>query len=59
MLMAQTMSTILRERMTHVMPVRPRPDLFPLRRKLALSLRQRNPDGAEGALDELIAKLRE
>lgn len=59
MLMAQTMSTILRERMTHVMPVRPRPDLFPLRRKLVLSLRQRNPDGAAGALDELIAKLRE
>ncbi|MET1115959.1 MAG: flavin reductase [Comamonas sp.] len=59
MLMAQTMSTILRERMTHVMPVRPRPDLFPLRRKLVLSLRQRNPDRAAGALDELIAKLRE
>lgn len=59
MLMAQTMTTILRERLTHVIPVRPRPDLFPLRRKVVLCLRQRDPDGAAGALDELITKLRE
>ncbi|UUZ62664.1 flavin reductase [Polaromonas sp. P1-6] len=59
MLMAQTMTTILRERLTHVIPVRPRPDLFPLRRKVVLCLRQRNPDGAAGALDELITKLRQ
>lgn len=58
-LMAQTMTTVLRERMTHVIPVRPRPDLFPLRRKVVLCLRQRDPDGAAGALDELITKLRE
>jgi flavin reductase (DIM6/NTAB) family NADH-FMN oxidoreductase RutF len=59
MLMAQTMTTILRERLTHVIPVRPRPDLFPLRRKVVLCLRQRDPDGAAGALDELLTKLRE
>lgn len=58
MLMAQTMTGVLRERMTHVIPVRPRPDLFPLRRKVVLRLRQRDPDGAAGALDELITKLR-
>ncbi|MDR6858414.1 flavin reductase [Variovorax guangxiensis] len=57
-LMGQTMTTILRERMTHVIPVRPRPDLFPLRRKVALCLRRRDADGAAGALDELITKLR-
>jgi flavin reductase (DIM6/NTAB) family NADH-FMN oxidoreductase RutF len=59
MLMAQTMTSVLRERMTHVIPVRSRPDLFPLRRKVALCLRQRDPDGASGALDELISKLRQ
>jgi flavin reductase (DIM6/NTAB) family NADH-FMN oxidoreductase RutF len=58
-LMAQTMTTILRERLTHVIPVRPRPDLFPLRRKVVLCLRRRDPDGAVGALDDLITKLRE
>ncbi|CAN7431099.1 flavin reductase [Variovorax sp. LjRoot290] len=58
MLMAQTMTTILRERLTHVVPVRPRPDLFPLRRKVVLCLRQRDADGAAAALDELITKLR-
>lgn len=58
-LMAQTMTTVLRERMTHVIPVRPRPDLFPLRRKVVHCLRQRDPEGAAGALDELITKLRE
>ena len=58
-LMAQTMTTILRERLTHVIPVRPRPDLFPLRRKVVLCLRQRDPEGAAGALDDLITKLRE
>lgn len=59
MLMAQTMTTILRERMTHVIPVRARPDLFPLRRKVVLCLRKRDPDGAAGSLNELITKLRE
>ncbi|CAN7165524.1 flavin reductase [Variovorax sp. LjRoot84] len=58
MLMAQTMTTILRERLTHVVPVRLRPDLFPLRRKVVLCLRQRDADGAAAALDELITKLR-
>ncbi len=58
-LMAQTMTTILRERMLHVMPVRARPDLYPLRRKLVDRLRARDPEGAEGTLDELITRLRE
>ena len=58
MLMAQTLSAILRERMTHVLPVRPRPDLFPLRRRIVHSLRQRDADGAAAALDELITTLR-
>ena len=57
-LMAQTMTTVLRERMTHVLSVRPRPDLFPLRRKIAHGLRRRDPDGAATALDELITQLR-
>jgi flavin reductase (DIM6/NTAB) family NADH-FMN oxidoreductase RutF len=57
-LMAQTMTTILRERLTHVVPVRPRPDLFPLRRKVVLCLRRRDADGAAAALDELITNLR-
>jgi flavin reductase (DIM6/NTAB) family NADH-FMN oxidoreductase RutF len=57
-LMAQTMTTVLRERLTHVVPVRPRPDLFPLRRKVVHCLRQRDAGGAEAALDELITKLR-
>lgn len=58
MLMAQTMTTILRERLTHVVPARPRPDLFPLRRKVVHCLRRRDPDGAAATLDELITKLR-
>jgi flavin reductase (DIM6/NTAB) family NADH-FMN oxidoreductase RutF len=57
-LMAQTMSTVLRERLTHVVPPQSRPDLFPLRRKVVHCLRRRDADGAEAALDELIAKLR-
>jgi len=57
-LMAQTMTTVLRERMTHVLPVRPRPDLFPLRRNIAHCLRRRDADGAAAALDELITQLR-
>ena len=52
--MAQTMTTVLRERMTHVLPVRPRPDLFPLRREVVQCLRRRDADGAAAALDELI-----
>jgi flavin reductase (DIM6/NTAB) family NADH-FMN oxidoreductase RutF len=58
MLMAQTMTGVLRERMTHVIPVRPRPDLFPLRRNILHCLRRRDADAAAGALDELITKLR-
>jgi hypothetical protein len=42
-----------------VIPVRARPDLFPLRRKVVHCLRKRDPDGAAGSLDELITKLRE
>ncbi|MBT2325235.1 flavin reductase [Variovorax paradoxus] len=57
-LMAQTMTTVLRERMTHVLSVRPRPDLFPLRRNIAQRLRRRDADGAATALDELITQLR-
>ncbi|MGE8200036.1 MAG: FCD domain-containing protein, partial [Variovorax sp.] len=58
MLMAQTMTAILRERMTHVVPVLPRPDLFPLRREVARCLRRRDAVGAVAALDELITRLR-
>jgi flavin reductase (DIM6/NTAB) family NADH-FMN oxidoreductase RutF len=58
LLMAQTMTSVLRERMTHVLSVRPRPDLFPLRRNIAHCLRQRDADGAAAALDELITQLR-
>ncbi|HEY2256805.1 MAG TPA: flavin reductase [Variovorax sp.] len=58
MLMAQTMTSILRERMTHVIAVRSRPDLFPLRRNILASLRRRDADGAAAGLDELITKLR-
>ncbi|HSV59439.1 MAG TPA: flavin reductase [Variovorax sp.] len=57
-LMAQTMTTVLRERMTHVLSVRPRPDLFPLRRNIAQSLRRRDANGAAAALNELITQLR-
>ena len=57
-LMAQTMTTVLRERMTHVIPMRPRPDVFPLRRKVVHCLRVRDAEGAVGALDELITMLR-
>jgi len=52
------MTSVLRERMTHVLSVRPRPDLFPLRRKVAHNLRRRDPAGAAAALDELIIQLR-
>jgi flavin reductase (DIM6/NTAB) family NADH-FMN oxidoreductase RutF len=58
MLMAQTMGNVLRERMTHVLSVRPRPDLFPLRRNIVRRLRGRDADGAAAALDELITQLR-
>lgn len=57
-LMAQTMTSVLRERMTHVIPMRPRPDVFPLRRKVVHCLRMRDAEGAVGALDELITMLR-
>ena len=57
-LMAQTMTNVLRERMAHVIPVRPRPDLFPLRRNIVDCLRRRDADGAVEALNELITKLR-
>lgn len=58
MLMAQTMGGVLRERMTHVIPVRARPDLFPLRRNILYCLRRRDAAAAAAALDELITKLR-
>lgn len=57
-LMAQTMTAVLRERMMHVIPAHPRPDVFPLRRKVVHCLRRRDADGAVGALDELIKILR-
>lgn len=57
-LMAQTMTTVLRERMTHVIPVLPRPDLFPIRRQVVQGLRRRDADAAVNALDELITRLR-
>jgi hypothetical protein len=52
------MTSVLRERMTHVIPMRPRPDVFPLRRKLVERLRMRDAEGAVAALDELITVLR-
>lgn len=58
MLMAQTMGSVLRERMTHVLSVRPRPDLFPIRRRVVQRLRERDADGAAAALDALITTLR-
>jgi flavin reductase (DIM6/NTAB) family NADH-FMN oxidoreductase RutF len=57
-LMAQTMTAVLRERMTHVLPVRRRPDVFPLRRQVVACLRARDADGAVAALDALITSLR-
>jgi DNA-binding FadR family transcriptional regulator len=57
-LMAQTMTSVLRERMTHVIPMRPRPDVFPLRRKVVQCLRARDAEGAVAALDDLITMLR-
>lgn len=57
-LMAQTMTAVLRERMTHVIPAHPRTDIYPLRRKVVQCLRARDADGAVGALDELISTLR-
>lgn len=58
LLMAQTMGTVLRERMTHVLSVRPRPDLYPIRRRIVQQLRARDADQAAAALDELITTLR-
>jgi flavin reductase (DIM6/NTAB) family NADH-FMN oxidoreductase RutF len=58
LLMAQTMSNVLRERMTHVLTVRPRPDLFPLRREIVRRLRGRDAEGAVAALGQMIDALR-
>jgi flavin reductase (DIM6/NTAB) family NADH-FMN oxidoreductase RutF len=58
LLMAQTMSGVLRERMQHVLTVRHRPDLFPLRREIVRKLRSRDADGAVAALDRMIDTLR-
>ena len=57
-LMAQTMTNVLRERMTHVIPAYPRPDVFPLRRKVVQCLRARDAEGAVAALDDMITSLR-
>jgi flavin reductase (DIM6/NTAB) family NADH-FMN oxidoreductase RutF len=57
-LMAQTMTAVLRERMAYVLPVRPRTDVFPLRRQVVQCLRARDADGAVAALDALITNLR-
>jgi len=57
-LMAQTMTKVLRERMTHVIPSRPRPDAFPLRRQIVHHLRNRDAQGAEQALHAMIDLLR-
>ncbi|SEB08481.1 flavin reductase [Variovorax sp. YR216] len=57
-LMARTMTAVLRERMALVIPAHPRPDVFPLRRKVVERLRARDADGAAGALDEFITALR-
>lgn len=57
-LMARTMTAVLRERMALVIPAHPRPDVFPLRRKVVQRLRARDADGAAGALDEFITALR-
>jgi flavin reductase (DIM6/NTAB) family NADH-FMN oxidoreductase RutF len=57
-LMAQTMTAVLRERMTHVIPVRRRHDMFPLRRKVVQCLRARDAEGAVAALDQFITSLR-
>ncbi|MGB3068352.1 MAG: flavin reductase [Ottowia sp.] len=57
-LMAQTMTKVLRERMTHVIPMRPRPDTFPLRRQIVDRLRARDAEGAERSLHEMINLLR-
>ena len=59
MLMAQTMATVLRERMTHVLPARARPDLFPIRRRIAHHAQRREADDAVAALEKLIATLRQ
>lgn len=57
-LMAQTLTVILRERMRHVLPMRPRPDVFPLRRKVVQCLRARDAEGAVRALDEFLTSVR-
>jgi len=57
-LMARTMTAVLRERMALVIPAHPRPDVFPLRRKVVERLRARDADGAAAALDEFITALR-
>lgn len=57
-LMAQTMTSVLRERMTHVIPAHPRPEAFPLRRQLVNALRARDAEGAVAALDEMLKVLR-
>ena len=58
LLMAQTMSGVLRERMQHVLTVRHRPDLFPLRSEVVRKLRSRDAEGAAAALDHMIDTLR-
>lgn len=57
-LMAQTLTAVLHQRMAHVLPVRRRPDVFPVRRKVVECLRARDADGAVSALDQMITNLR-
>jgi DNA-binding FadR family transcriptional regulator len=57
-LVAQTMISILRERITFFIPARPRPDVFSLRRDVVRCVKQRNANGAVAAMDELVSRLR-
>jgi len=58
MLMVQTLTSILRERMLHVLQVRPRPEMFPLRRQIVQHLRNHDVGGATAAFNELIMRHR-
>jgi flavin reductase (DIM6/NTAB) family NADH-FMN oxidoreductase RutF len=57
-LMAQTMITVMRERMTYIISRHPKPAAFPWRRRIVASLRARDAEGAVAALDGMVAVLR-